>query len=1109
MRFGLFQIAILLLAAVAAAEDEPWNADPVDVDALAAARKKLSADLKKPKKDAPPEEQAMYEAVQRRIALLSDFETAARSYFARPAVEESDKERERLEQELADLRKQGEPTTPKLREAKDIGPLEEASRKASAELQAARKELSKLQTSAKDLEKGVQKAIAGESDLKSQIAAAADAEAGSLQAYRKVNAQIELRLMELFKQRAPEWRKRAEAGIKRIQASVDLASEQSERASKALKAGRDALQKIAEQQSAAKKKEADELAKQADREQDPLVKFLTGTKARVTRTRSEIQDDEKENTKLRQQREAEKTSLKLYERENKRVQSRVESRRVIPAETAEMLHATLMRVKQWRPEVVEQSRPRIDKRIHAVLREMGPLQDEYWSLEVPPAKLPAWSALSEELAPERQETALQQFTEAIVGAKGLRAALRDRVQSLETEHELLNEIDSVYEAQIQELLDLDTFITGRIYWVKTDDRLGRHLFDETGNELGRLWAFYTEPEFVDELKAELSAKPYVYGTAALMLIVLLLGAITTTRRLRAQPMGPPQDGEHLRRGIHDGIRTLIVAIAPSLVLVLGAALIRRLELPARVSFPAQAGLDGVAFMLFVQRLAWGLLFEGGFLVVHFKVKQDVGAQILRSVRLYTLAGMIFWVPSRILEEAPFDVDALSRLFGTGFRVCELLAVALLLPRTQPVARAFVGGSEGGLRVFGAVAALTWVGMALVVLMDLLGYRYGATFFTEQIMETALVVLILRGLYSGLNQISGRVTERVRERAFREQGGTAAWEDSSLVTRQLTRLITVGTIVAAALFLAKTWDFSATYGRVFEEWKLTEVSEGVFLTAADLISAIVWVAAAHFVSSNIAGIFELIVFPIFGKVPRGTRFVVLALSRYLILIIGYSAALVSVHFSVANLGWLFAAISVGLGFGLQEIVANFVSGLILLVEQPVRVGDVITVGDTGGTVDKITIRATIVNDWDQKQIIIPNKAFITQNLINWTRNNNFTRRKIAVNVAYGSDVEKVLKVLDETVKGVENVRSYPPPRIWFDGFGEYAIEFMVWIYVDIDHGFGTMSNTRKAIFAALQEAGIQIPFPQREIRIKSDETEDLQGAAGLHEEPDAERPAPES
>ena len=129
--------------------------------------------------------------------------------------------------------------------------------------------------------------------------------------------------------------------------------------------------------------------------------------------------------------------------------------------------------------------------------------------------------------------------------------------------------------------------------------------------------------------------------------------------------------------------------------------------------------------------------------------------------------------------------------------------------------------------------------------------------------------------------------------------------------------------------------------------------------------------------------------------------------------------------------------------------------------------------------------------------------------NLTRNNNFTRRKIPVSVAYGSDVEKVLKVLEATVKEVENVRSYPPPRIWFDGFGDYSIQFMVWIYVDIDYGFSTMSNVRQKIFAALKEAEIEIPFPQREVRIKSDKTEDLQGAAGLNEEPDSGGPAPDA
>ena len=129
---------------------------------------------------------------------------------------------------------------------------------------------------------------------------------------------------------------------------------------------------------------------------------------------------------------------------------------------------------------------------------------------------------------------------------------------------------------------------------------------------------------------------------------------------------------------------------------------------------------------------------------------------------------------------------MTRAFGTGFRFCELLSVALLLPRSQPVAHAFVAGSQGGLRVLGVINPFIYLGLLLIVLMDLAGYRYGATFFTKQVMETALVVIVLRALYSGLNQISVRVSERVRERAFKEQGGTAAWEDSSNVTRQLTR-----------------------------------------------------------------------------------------------------------------------------------------------------------------------------------------------------------------------------------------------------------------------------------------------------------------------------------
>ena len=150
---------------------------------------------------------------------------------------------------------------------------------------------------------------------------------------------------------------------------------------------------------------------------------------------------------------------------------------------------------------------------------------------------------------------------------------------------------------------------------------------------------------------------------------------------------------------------------------------------------------------------------------------------------------------------------------------------------------------------------------------------------------------------------------------------------------------------------------------------------------------------------------------------------------------------------------------------------------------IYLGDVISVGETSGTVERITIRATVVTNWDQQQILIPNKEFITKNLTNWTRNTPFTRRKIPVRVAFGSDVEKVLKVLEETVKGVENVRSYPPVRIWFSGVNEYTLDFMIWAYIDVDFGFSTQSAIRLAVHAALASEGVEIPLPQTDVNLK--------------------------
>jgi small-conductance mechanosensitive channel len=187
-------------------------------------------------------------------------------------------------------------------------------------------------------------------------------------------------------------------------------------------------------------------------------------------------------------------------------------------------------------------------------------------------------------------------------------------------------------------------------------------------------------------------------------------------------------------------------------------------------------------------------------------------------------------------------------------------------------------------------------------------------------------------------------------------------------------------------------------------------------------------------------------------------------------------------------WLVAALGVGLGFGLQEIVANFFSGIIILFEQPVRIGDTVTVGELSGTVSKFRIRATTITDWDNKEIIVPNKMLITERLINWTLTDPITRVIVKVGIAYGSDTAKAHDVMPEVAKSNPMVLDAPEPTVYFLGFGDSALEFEVRVFVrELGHRLPIMHELHMAIDNALRENGFEIPFPQRYIHIRSSVT----------------------
>ena len=156
----------------------------------------------------------------------------------------------------------------------------------------------------------------------------------------------------------------------------------------------------------------------------------------------------------------------------------------------------------------------------------------------------------------------------------------------------------------------------------------------------------------------------------------------------------------------------------------------------------------------------------------------------------------------------------------------------------------------------------------------------------------------------------------------------------------------------------------------------------------------------------------------------------------------------------------AALGVGLGFGLQEIFANFISGLIILFERPIRVGDLVTVGEFSGRVTRIRIRATTILNFERRELIIPNKEFITGRVINWTLTDPINRIEVAVGVAYKTDPERVMNVLLEVAKSNPNVMADPAPVVVFEGFGDSSVNFRLFAYVsNYDNRLDPLHNPR--------------------------------------------------
>jgi small-conductance mechanosensitive channel len=249
-----------------------------------------------------------------------------------------------------------------------------------------------------------------------------------------------------------------------------------------------------------------------------------------------------------------------------------------------------------------------------------------------------------------------------------------------------------------------------------------------------------------------------------------------------------------------------------------------------------------------------------------------------------------------------------------------------------------------------------------------------------------------------------------------------------------------------------------------------------------------------------------------RTAPGVSFALSTFARYTILVLGFVVALGAVGFSLDRVALLLSALGVGIGFGLQNVVGNFVSGVILLFERPIRVGDWIQLADLFGTVQKIGIRSSTVRTFDGADVIVPNGDLVSARVTNWTLSDRKRRLILPVGVAYGSPPRRVLELLDDVARSHPQVLEDPAPVVLFRGFGESALDFELRVFTEADW-LVVMSELAVATTEALESAGITIPFPQRDLHLRNvpelrDALKEVLGRPGSigPERPNADRDA---
>lgn len=571
---------------------------------------------------------------------------------------------------------------------------------------------------------------------------------------------------------------------------------------------------------------------------------------------------------------------------------------------------------------------------------------------------------------------------------------------------------------------------------------------------------------------------HLLAMAAAGLLAWLAG-LFIRRKLRPLAAAAAE-GEQLASGFYHSLLASIAHYAPPLLLFGAFSLYLELALEAQAQRPFFVLLiNGLLFYLLatagIRTFLWPRRPAAPYLALPVKVARAVSRR-LQMLALLLLLGKLLLV---LGEDGLLDENMLylARSIWSFVLVLNLVWILWLMQRLERW-RGLWGISLLLSLIFASGLLASWLGyraLGIFIIFGLLG----------TLIALGLTLIgsgLLTDLFDGLDQGRHAWQRKLRRAVGIEDGGY-------LPGLGWLRLL-AGTLLwlGFALFTLYIWDMSEqSFPRIqlyffdgFEFAGLTIVPSRLLF--AVLVLALLLTLSRRFTDKLNSSWLQK------TRMERGAREALIAFSRYTIiaLVILFALSLAGIEFS--KLAIIAGALSVGIGFGLQNVVNNFVSGLILLFERPVRTGDWIVVGTTQGTVKRISIRSTVVQTFERADVIVPNSELISGQVTNWTLDTPWARLSVPVGVAYGSDTEKVKKILLEIAGQhplvVTDHPQWPRPSALFMAFGASSLDFELRVIIrDILYHAQVRSDLNFAIDKAFREQGIEIPFPQQDVHLK--------------------------